>query len=234
MDLGRHALREGVATPPATRSSCAIPTRWPATTAPPSCSAPSPTRELKSGVVILYDAEVEDFDADGDPETGAGLGLRFADADGRNGVDLLACGYRRKLADTVALNGTFYGGDLDLLRGPENSVSLPADRRRQAGGGRQPLALPGAARSSASTSTRTSAGCSGPAIEAEAAWRFDLPLRWATGGRQLFPSIAPAVRYSQLDPDFAAPAVTPSPSFAWQWTKIDSGVRVGIVVRRST
>ncbi len=32
--------------------------------------------------------------------------------------------------------------------------------------------------------------------EAELAWRFELPLAWAVGGRQLFPSIQPAVRYS--------------------------------------
>jgi hypothetical protein len=41
--------------------------------------------------------------------------------------------------------------------------------------------------------------------------------------------VAPAVRYSRLDPDFAAPAVTPSPSFAWEWEKVDVGVRLTLV-----
>jgi hypothetical protein len=190
---------------------------------------PFPDPQLKSGVVILYDAEVEDFDVSGDPETGAGLGLRFADADGRNGVDLLAYGYRRKLADTVALNGTFYGGDLDLLRGPENDFPFPltGDEKREAGGNLW-LYL-GDFSFFGQYVDQDVGGLRRTGYEAEAAWRFELPLRFATGGRQLFPSIAPAVRYSHLEPDFAAPAVTPSPSFAWPWTKIDWGVRVGIV-----
>jgi hypothetical protein len=191
---------------------------------------PFPDPELKSGIVIPYDAEVEDFAADGNLETGAGLGLRFADAGGRNGVDLLAWGYRRKLADTVALNGSFYGGDLDLLRGPENQFPFPltSDDKREVGGNLW-LYLGGGSLF-AQYVDQDLGGLGRTGIEAEAAWRFDLPLKWSSGGRQLFPSIAPAARYSRLDPDFAAPAVTPSPSFAWQWTKIDYGVRVGLVV----
>jgi hypothetical protein len=52
---------------------------------------------------------------------------------------------------------------------------------------------------------------------------------FAVGGRQLFPSIAPAVRWSRLEPEFAAPAVTPAPSFAWEWEKVDVGVRLTVV-----
>ena len=56
-----------------------------------------------------------------------------------------------------------------------------------------------------------------------------LPLRWAVGGRQLFPFVQPAVRYSMLENDFANPAVTPFPSGAWDWEKIDVGIRLGIL-----
>ncbi len=65
--------------------------------------------------------------------------------------------------------------------------------------------------------------------EGEVAWRFELPLVWAVAGRQLFPSIAPAVRYSRLDPDFDGGGPYPAPSVRWEWTKLDAGLRVGIV-----
>ena len=65
--------------------------------------------------------------------------------------------------------------------------------------------------------------------EAEAAWRFNLPLVWGIAGRQLFPSIAPAVRYSALDNHFRNPRLTPSPSFAWDWEKADAGLRLGLI-----
>ncbi|HEY4595059.1 MAG TPA: hypothetical protein VIJ02_01560, partial [Thermoanaerobaculia bacterium] len=65
--------------------------------------------------------------------------------------------------------------------------------------------------------------------EAEAAWRFNLPLVWGIAGRQLFPSIAPAVRYSTLDNHFRNPKLTPSPSFAWDWEKTDAGLRLGLI-----
>jgi hypothetical protein len=60
------------------------------------------------------------------------------------------------------------------------------------------------------------------------AWRFNLPLVWAVHGRQVFTSIAPAVRYSKLDNGFRNPKITPSPSFAWDWVKIDGGLRFGL------
>ena len=47
-------------------------------------------------------------------------------------------------------------------------------------------------------------------------------------GRQLFPSIAPAVRYSKLDNHFRNPKQTPSPSFSWDWEKFDTGLRLGL------
>lgn len=189
---------------------------------------PFPDPRLKSGIVVPYDAEVEDLDS-GRLETGVGLGLRFADADGTRGVDLLAWGYRRRLAETVALTGSFYGGDLDLLRGPQNSFPFPliGDDKREVGANLW-LYLGGFSLF-AQVVDQELAGLGRTGVEAEAAWRFELPLRWAVGGRQLFPSIAPAVRYSRLDPDFAAPAVTPSPSFAWAWEKLDWGIRLGLV-----
>src|SRR6185295_13551880 len=85
----------------------------------PSRQTQRPNTAFQSGVVILYDAEIEDVDVDGELEKGAGIGYRVADAAGRNALDVMAWGYQRKLAQTVKLEGTFYGGDIDILNGPE-------------------------------------------------------------------------------------------------------------------
>jgi hypothetical protein len=194
----------------------------------PAQLQPNPDPELKTGVVILYDAEIEDLDTDGDMELGGGVGVRFADESGRNSVDVLAWGYQRTLAETVELEGTFYRGDLDLLRGPFDLFSLPirGDEKREVGANLW-LYLGGFSLF-AQFVDQEIAGLPRTGLEAEAAWRFDLPLVLSIGERQLFPWIAPAVRYSKLDNDFRNPVQTPAPSLGWDWEKIDAGLRLGI------
>jgi hypothetical protein len=65
-------------------------------------------------------------------------------------------------------------------------------------------------------------------LEAEAAWRIELPLALAAGGKQLFSYVAPAARYSKLRNRFANLHPTPEPSLAWDWEKIDGGIRLGL------
>jgi hypothetical protein len=185
---------------------------------------------LGSGIVILYDAEVEALDVDGDLEFGWGAGLRFGDEQGINGVDFLVWGYQRELADTVDLEGTFYGGDLDLLEGPFGTdFSYSISGRDKEEFGANLWVYWGGMSFFGQFVDQDLAGLQRTGIEGEFAWAFDLPVGAAIGGRQLFTFIAPAVRYSKLDPDFGAPPVTPSPSFAWDWEKIDYGIRLGIV-----
>jgi hypothetical protein len=191
---------------------------------------PNPRPELESGFPILYDAEVEGLDLDGDLESGAGLGLRFGDLDEGRALDLLAWGYERKLAARVALEGTFYGGDLDLLNGPDDVATLPisGDEKREVGANLR-LYLHGFSLFGQYVAQEL-AGMDRTGYEAELAWRFELPLAWAVGGRQLFPSIQPAVRYSHLKPEFAGGSPRfPAPSVRWEWVKLDYGVRIGIV-----
>lgn len=199
----------------------------------PSRSTATSNPTLKSGIVILYDAEIESVDVDGDLELGGGLGLRFADAAGRNGVDVLAWAYQRTLADKVELEGTFYGGDLDILNGPEShpevdaSLAIRGDEKKEFGG--NVWLYWGGFSLFAQYVDQEIAGLPRTGLEAEVAWQFDLPL-WATvGERQLFPWIAPAVRWSRLDNDFRnPPGGTPAPSLSWDWDKIDAGLRLGI------
>jgi hypothetical protein len=185
---------------------------------------------LKTGIVILYDARVQDLDADGDPQLGLALGWRTADAEGKNGVDLMAWGRRRKLAETVEFEGSFYGGDLDVLNGPGNAFPLQtitSDRKRETGANLW-LYL-GNFCFFGQYVDQDLAGLPRTGIEGEVTWTFDLPLVWSVGERQLFSYVAPSVRWSRLDNKFRNPRQTPSPSFAWDWDKIDAGVRLGIV-----
>lgn len=196
----------------------------------PGLRQPNPDPELKSGVVLLYDAEVEDLDVDGDLELGAGLGARFADEAGIKAVDVLVWGYRRTLAETVPLEGTFYGGDLDLLRGPGDLTPFPAlrgDEKREAGANLW-LYLGGFS-FFGQVVDQEIAGLPRTGLEAEVAWSFDLPLWLAIGDQQLFTFVSPAVRYSEIDNDFRNHPQTPAPSLAWDWTKLDYGVRLGVI-----
>lgn len=194
---------------------------------------PNPNPALKSGFPILYDAEVEDPDFGGDLELGFGLGLRFGEPGGGRELNLLAWHYERDLAATVDLRGTFYGGDLDLLDGPFGEsgagAGLPirGDKKTEVGANLwlywDGLSLFG------QYVDQELAGMDRTGWEVEAAWRFELPLVWAAGGRQLFPSVQPAVRYSELEPEFVGGGPFPGPSVRWPWTKLDLGLRIGIV-----
>jgi hypothetical protein len=189
-----------------------------------------PDPDLKSGIVILYNAHSTNFDLDGELETGAGIGWRLADEGGRNGLDVLVWGNRRKLADSVKIDGTFYGGDLDILSAPapegRGNFAVTDDEKREAGGNVW-LYLGGFSFFGQYVDQKL-AGLPRTGLEGEVAWRFDLPLVWAVRGRQLFPSIAPAVRYSKLDNSFRNPPQTASPSFSWDWEKLDAGLRLGL------
>lgn len=190
---------------------------------------PEPNTAFQSGIVILYDAEIEDVDVDGELETGAGIGFRLADEEERNGLDVLAWGYRRKLAETVELEGTFYGGDIDILNGPLDVPALPlkGDDKQEAGANVW-LYLGGFCLFGQYVDQEL-AGLPRTGMEAEVSWQFELPLVWAIGDRQLFTSIAPAVRYSKLDNDFRnKPGPNSAPSLAWDWEKIDAGLRLGV------
>jgi hypothetical protein len=190
----------------------------------------NPDPELESGFPIFYDAEVEDLDIDGDLEVGAGLGLRFGEPGSRREVNFLAWGYKRKLAETVSLEGTFYGGDLDLLNGPFDQFSLPirGDDKQEVGANLW-IYLGGFSFFGQYVDQEL-AGMDRSGYEGEIAWRFDLPLAWAAGGRQLFPYLQPVVRYSFLEPEFAGGSPRfPSPSVRWEWSKLDYGVRLGLI-----
>ena len=193
----------------------------------------SQSPKLGSGLPIFYDADVDELNFD-NPEVGLGLGFRLNDDSGRFGLDVLAWGYARDLADTVELHGTFYGGDLDTLNGPVE-VSLPRVNP-------VPIGLAGRDKREYGLNIWLYAGnfsffgqyvdqemanLPRTAYEVELAYDWEMPY-FELFGQQVFSFLAPAVRFSRLDPDFDT-GRHPAVSAKWDWEKVDLGLRLGLI-----
>jgi len=193
-------------------------------------SVAHPDPYYKSGLPIFYDADVDTLDFS-HAELGAGLGLRFGNPSGSFGVDVLLWSYQRKLAEEAQLTNTFYGGDLDLLDGPGGLTPLPVTSNDKSENGANLWLYAGGFSFFGQLVKQDLAGLERNGYEAEVAWSFDLPLFASIGGRQVLPWIAPAIRYSELEPEFGLdPAgLYPAPSVVWYWEKLDVGLRIGLV-----
>lgn len=181
-----------------------------------------------SGFPIVYDAQANDTRLDGRFQAGGGLGLRFVSDDGKKGLDVLGWMFRRELADAVPIEGTIYGGDLDILDNvPPGTVWLDGRDKTEAGVNVEArwerFSLFG------QYVYQDLAGLVRRGYEVEAGYRFPLNGLFAVGDQPWFNWIQPAVRVSRIDNDFTAPAGFPAPSFAWDWSKYDFGFRAGIV-----
>jgi hypothetical protein len=182
---------------------------------------------LNGGLTILYDTHVERLDFV-HPEAAAYLGLRLGDAAGASGLELMAWGRRRRLAASYDLPGSPLDGDLATFT-PLGTPIVPfrGNGKQEVGADLRIFHASGLSLF-AQVVDQLVAGLGRTGIEAEAAWKIDLPLLWAAGGRQLFSFVAPAVRYSKLHNRFANVAPTPEPSLAWDWEKLDGGIRIGL------
>lgn len=185
---------------------------------------PHPDPRIKSGFPILYNAEVESkvFTTD-HVQFGQGLGYRWQRADQNLGFDAIAFHYRRTMTtDEKALDGTFYGPDLDLLLGPlDKGLPLRGDIKEEYGGRvyGQWYGLTVIAQ----YTKQAIAGLHREGYEIESGYRVALPFGPLA-------SIQPAIRYSGLHNRFKGdPKLYPAPSIWWNWKKIDAGVRIGFV-----
>ncbi len=183
---------------------------------------------LNSGLTILYDTHVEHIDFD-HPETAGYLGWRIGDSAGGNDLELMLWGRRRTLASTVGLPGSPLGGDLASLVGPGGEPLLPyrGNGKQEVGANLWAYLLHGLSLYGQLVKQEV-AGLGRTGVEAEAAWKIELPLLLAAGGHQLFSFIAPAVRYSKLHNEFQNLRPTPEPTLAWDWEKLDGGIRCGL------
>lgn len=181
----------------------------------------NPNPDLKSGIVMLYDAEVEDFDLSSNPELGVGLGYRFNSADQNQKLDILAYHYQRDLADTRELNGTFYGGDLDLFDLGDvpgaAGIRLPFDGREKTESGLSAWYYAGDFALFSQYVKQEVAGLDRDGFEIELSYVFNSPI-----------TITPVIRYSELNNDFVAHPFFPAPSLQWDWRKVDYGINVDL------
>ncbi len=187
---------------------------------------PNPDPKLHSGFPILYHAEVEELEPDDRFEYGGALGLRLLSADQGRGIDVMGFYYKTRLSEGAKLRGTFYEGDLDILNGT-GDLSLPVsgDDREEYGVNLDTRV--GGFSLFAQIVKEEAAGLPRLGIEVEAGYRFALGDLADPG--DLFPAIQPAVRWSRLENDFNAPRGFVAPSFAWDWDKLDLGLRLTII-----
>lgn len=188
---------------------------------------PNPDPDLKSGFVMFYDTEIEDWDFGSNAETGLALGLRLGAGYTRT-ANLMVFHYERELADGVDLRGTFYSGDLDTLRGVEEELGfaggLPLQGRDKEETGANLWLYLGSFTFFGQYVDAEFAGLGYEGIEGEAAYSFDLPISWAIAGKPLFSTITPAIRFSKINPDFVGNGNRyPTPSVWWDWEKLDIG-----------
>ena len=181
-----------------------------------------------SGFPILYDAQANDTRLDGRFQVGGGLGVRVVSGDGRKGLDVLGWLFRRELADRATIEGSIYGGDLDILDDvPPGTPWIDGRDKTEAGVNVEArwerFSLFG------QYVYQDLAGLVRKGYEVEAGYRFPLNGLFAVGDQPWFNWIQPSVRVSRIDNDFPVPTGSLAPSFAWDWSKFDVGFRVGIV-----
>ena len=181
----------------------------------------NPDPNLGSGIVVLYDAEIENFNLDDSPELGVGVGYRWQEPGSALLFDLLLYGYQRELQQSRSLNGTFYGADLDLLDLgevlPGAGIQLPVsdDEKTEIGFNvryeRLGFSLWG------QYVEQSLAGLDRQGLELELAYTLNTKTK-----------ITPVLRYSELDNDFVGDSRYPAPSVWWDWRKVDAGVNFKI------
>ncbi|HEX2120278.1 MAG TPA: hypothetical protein VHL59_01425 [Thermoanaerobaculia bacterium] len=189
----------------------------------PELRTPPFETDFGPGFPILYNAETEElFFTSDHVQFGQAVGYRWQTDDESSGFDILAFHYKRDLAETRELTGTFYGGDLDLLNGPFDLGGLPMTNRQKEEYGARFYGEWNNATLIAQYTRQDVAGLERDGWEIETGYRFPLQLGWIE-------SVQPALRASGLSNDFVGnPVIFPTPSIWWNWTKFDGGVRVGM------
>ena len=182
---------------------------------------------IESGFPIFYDSKPNDFSLDGRFQVGGGLGYRARNADDTRALDVLGWYFRRNLADGVAIRGSFYLGDLTLLRGV--LIPLSFEGRKKAEYGANVEGRHGDFRLFAQYVHQDIAKLVRSGFEVELAWQKPLNGLFASGDQSVINWIQPVVRFSNIGNDFETPTAYPAPSVGFDWRKWDIGVRVGII-----
>jgi hypothetical protein len=182
---------------------------------------------IESGFPILYDSKANDFNLNGKFQVGGGLGYRAKDAKDTQAVDVLAWYFHRDLADAAPIRGSFYLGDLTLLKGV--LIPLAFSGRNKSEYGLNVEARHGEWRLFAQYVHQDIAKLVRKGFEVELAWQRPLNGLFASGDQSVINWIQPVLRFSNISNDFETPTAYPAPSVGFDWRKYDLGVRVGIV-----
>lgn len=188
-------------------------------------------KDIKNGMPILYDAEIESFNLNKNPETGVGLGYRWINNAGNSRVNVLAYGYQRDMAKTIELNGTFYGGDLDILTltaaevGLGNESTLPVSGKTKKEHGINLWWYQDNFAAFIQYVNQDTAGLKRDGAEVE--------LSYAITNIPHIIALTPVIRYSQLKSHYAINSANianyPAPSVTWDWKKYDIGVNLDVI-----
>lgn len=184
---------------------------------------PNPTPRIKSGFLILYNAETEGlfFDTE-NIQFGEAIGYRWQNPTETFGFDAIAFHYDRDLAEDADLTGTFYGGDLEILKGPFDRGGLPLKNTKKKEYGGRVYAEWRNATAIAQFTKQNVAGLQREGWEIEAGYR--IPFAFGP-----FEYIQPAGRASGLKNRFEGVGrLYPAASIWWPWKKFDAGIRVGL------
>jgi hypothetical protein len=178
----------------------------------------------ESGFPILYDAKPQDLNASGEFELGIGGGYRTTGEDWA--LDVMGWLFRRNMADTVRIRGTYYSGDLKLLRGV--AFPLPFSGNDKIERGINVDARMGDLRLFGQYVDQEIANLPRRGVEIEGAYRVPLDGVFLVGETPVLNWVQPVLRLSTISNRFVAPREYPAPSIDWDWTKVDLGVRVGL------
>ncbi len=184
----------------------------------------------QSGFPILYDAKATDVNLfGGNLQWGGGVGVRFASDDGHRALDALGWHFERDLADKVAIRGSYYWGDLLLLRHFEAAgIVFPLSGVRKSEDGLNLEGALGNLHVFGQYVKQDIAGLKRDGFEIEGAFRLSLGGSLVSGDTPLFTWLEPVVRVSQIKNHFFTPRLYPAPSVGWDWTKIDFAMRLSV------
>jgi hypothetical protein len=158
------------------------------------------------------------------------VGLRLVSGDAGRGIDVLGWYFERKLEDEARIHGSYYEGDLEMLRGAGGPKLDYSGRQREEHGVNLQARLAGL-RVFGQYVQQDLAGLKRRGFEADLAYRIPTDGLFVSGDSPMLNWIQPALRYSMIDNRFSGPSDFVAPSFFWDWTKLDAGVRLGIVAR---
>jgi hypothetical protein len=179
----------------------------------------------ESGFPMLYDAKAADLNFQDRFELGGGLGVRFGDAEW--GLDVLGWYFQREMEDAARIRGTFYEGDLDILRGVAFPLPFSGNDKHETGANLEGRIA--GLRVFAQYVDQEIASLPRSGFEVEAAYIISLNGLFAYKDASVGNWIQPVFRYSSVSTDWETPREFPGQSVGWDWKKYDFGLRVGIV-----